>query len=172
MLFINLVARHPGSAHDARVLRESLLFQAFESPNKPLKGVLLGDSGYMCRDWLLTPLLQPQTHKEQNYNNRHSQARCVVERSIGMAKRRWHCLRRLRVDPIQACKIITVCFMLCNRARRLALPDMDWDAEEPEEEQGPDVGDAQPIPAQMQLTERVRVEIGKRTRARLIETFF
>lgn len=40
----------PGSAHDARILRESAVFDAFEEADPPpLTGHLLGDGGYMCR---------------------------------------------------------------------------------------------------------------------------
>ena len=48
-----------------------------------------------------------------------------MERSIGVAKRWWHCLRRLRVSPQKACQIVVVCLMLHNRARLLALPAPD-----------------------------------------------
>ncbi|KAI0230115.1 hypothetical protein LSAT2_019508 [Lamellibrachia satsuma] len=39
MLIINCVAKWPGSVHDARILWESPLFDAFESHQKPLTGV-------------------------------------------------------------------------------------------------------------------------------------
>ena len=46
---MNAVVKKPGSAHDARILRESALFAAFEADTPPLHGHLLGDSGYMLR---------------------------------------------------------------------------------------------------------------------------
>ncbi|KAI0216810.1 putative nuclease HARBI1, partial [Lamellibrachia satsuma] len=69
LLFINCIAKWPGSVHDARVLRESSLFDAFESEiQKPLRGIILGDSGYMMRDWLFTPLPNPTTRQQRTYN--------------------------------------------------------------------------------------------------------
>jgi hypothetical protein len=34
-------------------------------------GFLLGDSGYACRSFILTPLLNPRTPAEEAYNNSH-----------------------------------------------------------------------------------------------------
>lgn len=65
---LDLVARWPGSAHDARILRESGLTRIFESRMLPVKCHLLGDSGYPCKDWLLTPYLNPQPGQQSRYN--------------------------------------------------------------------------------------------------------
>ena len=126
----DVILQRFGSVHDARILRRSALFEAFESNHKHVTGFLLGDSGYMLRDWLLTPLTNPRTQREMAYNFHQSSARTTVERSIGVAKRRWHCMRRLRVAPVKACEIITVCLMLHNRARLYALPDAESDDED------------------------------------------
>ena len=75
---INLIAKWPGSVHDARVLQESSLFADFEGHAKPISGYVLGDSGYMLRDWLLTSVMNPQTAKEQAYNDAHSITRFTV----------------------------------------------------------------------------------------------
>lgn len=82
-LIINQVCNMPGSVHDARILRESAIFQAFEGPNKPLHGIVLGDSGYMIRAWLLTPYPNPQSEAQERYNFAHSSTRTTIERCIG-----------------------------------------------------------------------------------------
>ena len=122
MRIINCVAKWPGAVHDARILRESPLFAAFESARKPFAGVLLGDSGYMLRDWLLTPILNPHTPKEQEYIDALCVTRCTVERCIGVLKRRWHCLHgEIRLATRSVCKVITACVVLHNRATSLGL---------------------------------------------------
>ena len=162
--------------HDARILRESSLFEAFEGANKPLDGIILGDSGYMQREWLFTPFPYPTTQKEKKYNSCHSSARSTVERAIGVLKRRWHCLRRLRLHPAKACKVITSCAMLHNRARRLNVDVLsDSDTSDEEESEVGDDSDSEAEnqrPAGRMMSERARVAAGKEARQRLINNFF
>ena len=63
---LNVVARWPGSTHDSRILHESRLGHAYQ--NGDLHGILLGDSGYPLKPWLMTPILNPQTAAEEAYN--------------------------------------------------------------------------------------------------------
>lgn len=171
--FINVVAKWPGSVHDSRILRQSHLFADFEGPRPSVDGVLLGDSGYMLRPWLLTPVLHPATQEERRYNFAHSSTRTTIERCIGVAKQRWQCLRvGLRVKPVKACKIIAVCLMLHNRARLLNIPDVadvadDQDvADEHDVPNNPDFdGEVAEQPA---VAERARVAAGQAARRRII----
>ncbi|KAL2092826.1 hypothetical protein ACEWY4_012624 [Coilia grayii] len=82
----NLVARWPGSTHDARILTESQLSNIFEAGG--INGILLGDSGYPLKRWLMTPIVAPRTQQEQRYNTIHATTRSTVERCIGVLKRR------------------------------------------------------------------------------------
>ncbi|XP_065684244.1 putative nuclease HARBI1 [Hydra vulgaris] len=61
-----IVAKWPGSTHDARILRESKL--GIKMIDATLKGLLFGDSGYPCFRWLLTPYLSPTTAARRQYN--------------------------------------------------------------------------------------------------------
>lgn len=56
----NLVVRWPGSTHDVRILRESVLYQDFEAGriNRKL-------SGYPVIPWLMTQIITLKTEKEQ-----------------------------------------------------------------------------------------------------------
>ncbi|XP_064646164.1 putative nuclease HARBI1 [Lineus longissimus] len=122
--FINVVARWPGSTHDSIILRESGLAEVMEvwQGNE----VLLGDSGYPVRPWLMTPFLNPNTPQQRRYNRSHKRTRCLVERGIGQWKRRFHCLHgQLRYTPLKACGIISACAMLHNIALDRGLPDFD-----------------------------------------------
>jgi len=64
-LFIYLY-RWPGSVHDSTIFDNSLLRAQLE--NNEYKGCfLLGDGGYPCRKYLMTPLLNPTTAAEKKY---------------------------------------------------------------------------------------------------------
>ncbi|XP_048775293.1 putative nuclease HARBI1 [Ostrea edulis] len=65
---LDIVTSWPGATHDARILRESGLFQLFQRRLLPVKCHLLGDSGYPGKDWLLTPFLNPQAGPQSRYN--------------------------------------------------------------------------------------------------------
>ena len=58
LTFYYVDASAPGRTHDSRVLRESPLWASMESGERPFPGaVLLADSGYALRDWLITPFI-------------------------------------------------------------------------------------------------------------------
>ncbi|XP_064464165.1 putative nuclease HARBI1 [Ornithodoros turicata] len=114
---LDVVANWPGSTHDSRILRDSNIGREFERGVHT--GLLLGDSGYPCKRWLMTPFLQPRDRPQANYNTSHSTTRAVVERTIGQLKRRFHCLHsELRVATRHCCPIITACCVLHNIAKQ------------------------------------------------------
>jgi hypothetical protein len=57
LTFFYINANHPGRCHDGHVIRHSSLWRSFEiDGNRPFPGaILLGDSAYALRPWLLTP---------------------------------------------------------------------------------------------------------------------
>ena len=54
----NIVARWPGSTYDSRIFENSNI--ADKLRDGALDGILLDDSGYACRAYLLTPILNPK----------------------------------------------------------------------------------------------------------------
>jgi len=171
---VNCVAKWPGSVHDSRILRESPLFEAFEN-NKPLNGLILGDSGYMLRDWLMTPILAVRSAKDEAYNKALCGTRCSVERCIGVLKRRWHCLHtELRVSPQRACRIICACVVLHNRAVQLRQQDIDEVATDGDDDDINDTdAEVNPVTGGRQgIAEQARVAAGKVARDRLIANVF
>jgi hypothetical protein len=61
--FTNVVANWSGSAHDSFIMRNSNIWHAFETGQ--LQGLILGDSGYALRPWLMTPIRRPATDSEE-----------------------------------------------------------------------------------------------------------
>ncbi|XP_067083867.1 putative nuclease HARBI1 isoform X1 [Osmerus mordax] len=126
----NVVAKWPGSVHDSRIFRASEIYQCLSQGE--FSGVLLGDRGYGCQPFLLTPFTDPQ-EAQQAYNHAHARTRARVEMTFGLLKARFHCLHKLRVSPVRACDITVACAVLHNvaclrkeRAPRVP-PAMDWD---------------------------------------------
>ena len=78
--------------------------------------MILGDSGYPLLNWLLVPIVEypVMTVAEKRYNKAHTRARSVIERIIGILKRRWACLNELRMMPGKCCEINLVCCILHN----------------------------------------------------------
>ncbi|XP_048852793.1 putative nuclease HARBI1 isoform X2 [Brienomyrus brachyistius] len=121
---LDIVAKWPGSTHDARILSESGLKQLFEGHYVPVNCHLLGDSGYPCKPWLLTPYLRPDPGPQLNYNRAHKKTRSVVERGIGQLKRRFHVLHgEVRLSPAKVCKVITACAVLHNICKVRQIPE-------------------------------------------------
>ncbi|KAK3871987.1 hypothetical protein Pcinc_014581 [Petrolisthes cinctipes] len=143
---LDVVANWPGSVHDSRIWSECGLKEDFERGFLPGGCHLIGDSGYPCQPWLMTPYLQPRTEEQATYNRAHKCTRCVVERGIGQLKRRFHVLHgEIRVDPVKTTKIVMVCAALHNlcKERNLQLPDgQDIDLQQDVHEDQPDEANA------------------------------
>lgn len=91
--FTNIVASWPGSSHDSYIFRTSHICQHFEQHfHRIEEGILIGDSGYACRPFLMTPYLAPGNEAQERYNTAHKTTRVTVERTFGRWKRRFHVL--------------------------------------------------------------------------------
>ena len=78
---MNIDANWPGSSHDSHVFFASELRVYLEATvHKMEDGIILGDSGYGCRSFLLTPFLNPQNRAQEKFNSSHCKTRNVIER--------------------------------------------------------------------------------------------
>ncbi|XP_018362904.1 PREDICTED: putative nuclease HARBI1 [Trachymyrmex cornetzi] len=124
---LDIVVRHPGSAHDALIFDRSGVRCRFELGH--LDGILLGDSRYACRRYLLTPVLRPQSDAELRYNTAHKRTRVTIEQLFGMWKRRFPCLYySLRTKLSTSVAIIcatAVLHNICIQHKLDEIPEQD-----------------------------------------------
>lgn len=138
--FLDLVARWPGSATDITIFDQSSARARFENGEFG-NALLVGDSGYASRDYLMMPLINPETADEIRYNESQIRTRNPVERVFGVWKRRFPVLAvGIRTKLDNAMPIIVATAVLFNILRRkgepnapddpdLALPRrMPWDS--------------------------------------------
>jgi hypothetical protein len=110
-------ANWPGATHDSFVLQMSSIWEDFENGRYPSNCFVLGDGGYQCRKWLLTPYRNPRNRSQHRYNNAHKQTRVLIEQVYGRSKKRFSILAdKCRVTPEKAAKIVAVCCVLHNIA--------------------------------------------------------
>ncbi|XP_049824700.1 putative nuclease HARBI1 [Aethina tumida] len=123
----NIVARYPGSYHDSHIFNRSSVKGMFQ--RRELPGYLLGDGGYPCLPYLLTPFRQPRTPREIRYSRAHIRTRNTVERLFGVLKRKFSCLSKKLGNKIEtSCSIIVACAILYNIAiihQRDVIDDLD-----------------------------------------------
>lgn len=106
-------ANWPGSTHDSRVLRNSCLFRRMENGWRPIQnGIILGDSAYPLKDWLI-----PALSNNRRFLNAHKSTRRVVENAIGILKEKFPVLNYLRVSPEMASDVFNCAVTLCNFSR-------------------------------------------------------
>lgn len=91
--FTNIVARWPGSTHDAFIWSNCELKDQLQR-GIGNGGYLLGDQAYPLRPFLLTPVRNPQDEAERLYNAHHRRARTIIEQTFARWKMRWLCLNR------------------------------------------------------------------------------
>lgn len=109
----DIVARWPGREHDSMIFNRSTVKTRFERGT--LQGFLLGDSGYPCMRYLMTPLANPGNEADVRYNTSQIKTRNTVERLFGVWKRRFPCLTRTMGNKLETVSVIIVaCAVLYN----------------------------------------------------------
>ncbi|XP_048578055.1 putative nuclease HARBI1, partial [Nematostella vectensis] len=117
-LFTNIVARWPGSTHDAFIFRNSSIQNTLEREHTRIdEGYLLGDSGYPCRPFLMKPYPNPANQHQEDFNEAHSKTSVKIEQCFGLFKRRFHLMHgEVRMKPEKVSQLIGACAVLHNIA--------------------------------------------------------
>ena len=105
-LFLDFAAGYPGSLHDARVYRNSFLYQRASNEellrepverigNRNIHPYLVGDSAYPISPWLMKPYPEATRNPgEITFNKELSSARVAIECAFGRLKSRWRILQK------------------------------------------------------------------------------
>lgn len=119
MEILDIVTRWAGSTHDQTIFNGSNLENRFEDDEFG-NFHLLGDSGYECRRYLMTPLRHVNSVAENLYNASLIKTRNLVERTFGVWKRRFPILSLgIRVSKeklVKADYYVVACAVLHNIA--------------------------------------------------------
>ena len=96
----------PGSTHSSYMSTGSQLRQRLKWHRGIQDGIILDDSGYACKPYLITPYLRPSTDAQERFNMAHKKTRVHIERAFGWLKKRFHVLHGvIRIDE-------RVCFII------------------------------------------------------------
>ncbi|XP_062578538.1 uncharacterized protein LOC134249338 [Saccostrea cucullata] len=100
--FTDIVSGWPGSVHDARVFKNSPLYEANENLF-PGDTHIVGDAAYPLQSWILTPYKDTGNLAEchKRYNFIHSNTRQMIERAFGLLKGKWRRLRFLEMTKLE-----------------------------------------------------------------------
>lgn len=116
--FIDIVARWPGSTHDSHIFNNCYRRGMFEQGTYG-DALLVGDGGYACNSYMMTPFSQCNTPSENLYNESQIRTRNVVERTFGIWKRRFPAMALGLGIKIEKCfAVIVATVVLHNIARR------------------------------------------------------
>lgn len=119
MRFMNIYCGEPGSLHDARVFRRSLLYETASTDKRilfPDETLLLGDSAYPLLSWLVPPFRDNGhlTPEQNEFNFMHSSTRIVVERAFGQVKGRFRRIKfftEYRDIPFITNTVVAACIL-------------------------------------------------------------
>ncbi|XP_037565627.2 putative nuclease HARBI1 [Dermacentor silvarum] len=115
--FFDVVSSWPGSVHDSRIFDNSRARVLYETKRVP--GLLLGDAGYACMPFLMTPMADSgrPNSPESRYQAAQIRTRNTVERAFGVWKRRFPCLDMgLQHLAERSAVVTTACAALHNLA--------------------------------------------------------
>ncbi|KAE9521512.1 hypothetical protein AGLY_018111 [Aphis glycines] len=127
--FMDIVGRWPGSAHDSNIFRNSRPYARLES-GEFNNNVILEDSGYALKPYMLTPILNPVGRIVMLFNESQIRTRNIIERCFGVWKRRFPVLSlgmRLQLKTMQAIIVATAILHNICRDMNEDLPEDNSD---------------------------------------------
>ena len=122
------------------MLQSTSLWNQFELGHRPFpQAVILGDSAYPCRDWLIPPFPGDPDGERGRFNEAHRRTRNVIERAFGILKNRFTVLKTtVRLRSMEECsRLVICCAILHNLCLKFgdSADDLDDDGEEQEDAQ-------------------------------------
>lgn len=124
---LDVVARWPGSAHDSNILSNSRIYTRFDNGEFG-DSVIVADSGYPNKNFIMTPLLNPNKPEEILYNESQIRTRSCVERSYCVWKRRFPILSlgvRLNFKKVEGIIVATaVLHNICCMNNEREVPSL------------------------------------------------
>lgn len=117
LTFIDINVGWPGRVHDAKVLRNSSLWESGFQKTGNGRYHLLGDGAYPLKQWLLTPYRDNGHLSQQQvrYNITLSSKRQVIERAFGLLKGRFRRLKYVNMESVEEiCQTIVAACVLHN----------------------------------------------------------
>jgi len=115
--FTNVYTGWPGRVHDARVLRNSDLWENGDVKCQQGHFHVLGDGAYLLKRWLMTPYRDTGhlTRSQIRYNQCLSSKRQVIERAFGLLKGRFRRLKHICMKKFEEiCNLIVASCVLHN----------------------------------------------------------
>jgi hypothetical protein len=110
--FTDVYCAYPGSVHDARVLRNSPLYQdaeRLESVVFPESTYIIGDAAYPLKTWLVTGFKNngKLTREQRQFNYFLSSTRMKIEHTFGLLKGRFRKLKvMMDIDKVEDIPLI------------------------------------------------------------------
>lgn len=110
---------YPGSCHDAKVWKNSPIYQKITSGEVQLASgaIILANSAYPITKYLLVPY-RDNGHlstEEKRFNYYLSSTRVLIEQSFGVLRQKFRILNQIDVSTIKdASKIVMACTILHN----------------------------------------------------------
>uniref|UniRef100_A0A2M4CZJ2 Putative nuclease HARBI1 n=1 Tax=Anopheles darlingi TaxID=43151 RepID=A0A2M4CZJ2_ANODA len=132
LVFRSVEAKYPGAYQDGFIWNISALRQKmYEDYERGERPRLVGDAAFPQDYILFTPYRNAVPgSREELYNQKHKQAKSIIDRAIALLKTRFRCLlgtKELFYVPKKAATIVNVCVALHNicRAHKIADPPIE-----------------------------------------------